>query len=153
MGEIIKLDNYKSIIDNRKDQIGLRPIAVTWVDGKVIFKDDRKWSNAFFGVCHYTFKIFLLTPKDWEKALTIASIMVAPESNYCEKKYICLNFKCPLNAFDKKLLELEFSARSSTLGLPLDIGTKPIWFNIGTYGESWKDFAIKPDGGILRHKD
>jgi len=153
VGDLIKLDDYRDIVDVRKDQVGLKSIAVTWVEGKIIFKDDSKWAKAFFGICHFNYKIFLLTPKDWERALAIASVMVAPQSRYCEKKYVCLNFKCHLNEFDKSMLEKEFKAHAFTLGLPADVGSRPLWFNTGRYAIMWKDFAIKPEGGILRYKD
>ena len=80
--------------------------------------------------------------------------MVAPPDNYCEKAYSCLYFECHLNKFDKSLFLNEFKdCGAMSLGLPKDIGTKPLWFNEVPASMKWKDFKLGIEGGRLEYDE
>jgi len=120
----------KNIDESRKEIVAPISVGVTWVDGQVIFRDDRKWAKAFFALCHYSESVFLLTPKDWIKATTITTIAVSPLEKYCERGYMCLDFDCKFNIFNRDLFSKEFDSGSFTLGL-----------------------LMKPHGGILQFSE
>ena len=143
----------KNIDESRKEIVAPLSVGVTWVDGQVIFRDDRKWAKAFFALCHYSESVFLLTPKDWIKATTITTIAVSPLEKYCERGYMCLDFDCKFNIFNRDLFSKEFDSGSFTLGLPLDIGSKTLWFNTPKYKNIWKQLLMKPHGGILQFSE
>ena len=124
--------------------------AVTWISGKLLFKHDTKWANMYLGICHYSSKIFAISPSDYQYPKMVTTIMVAPPDNYCEKAYSCLYFSCHLNKFNKSLFLSEFKdCGAMSLGLPKDVGTKPLWFNDFPTCEKWKDFKIGVEGGTL----
>ena len=151
------MDKYerKSIIDKKLIvPPGAISVGITWVDGRVVFQHDKKWSQAYFGVCHYSEGVFLITPSDWDKATMLTTIEVEPTQQYCERAYNCLNFNCKLNRFDKGVFLTEFSdVGAFSLGLPQDVGTKPLWFSSGKWKDFWGKLCLHPEGGILRYDD
>lgn len=127
------------------------PFAVTWVDGRIIFEEHKKWSQAYFGICHCTGEVWALTPKDWEEATTITNIKVSPTDGWCERDGMCLNFTCPINKFDKDVFRSYFKdVGVFSLGMPQNIGRKTLWFNDGKYKKFFKGFMIQGDGGVLK---
>lgn len=141
-----KLDKYdiSRIItkDNKKpNQIS---VGVTWVDGRILFKPNNKsfdkQGQAYYGICHFSQGIFLFTPRDYEKATMITTILVSPLEDFCDRAYTCLHFKCPHNRFNRGMFESEFKdCNALSLGLPENIGEEPLWFN----GDKWKNFWPK----------
>ena len=126
--------------------------GITWVDGRCIFKRDKKWGKVFLGVCHYTDLVWAVTPSDYEKPLMITTIQVSPFENFCDKAHTCLYFACKYNRFNKTMYVDEFKdAGAFSLGLPQDIGTKPLWFNDGKWKSFWFNLikSMKPEGGIM----
>jgi len=130
--------------------------GVTWISGEILFKHDKHWSQCYYGVCHYSKAVFNLTPLDYFIPSTaINTILVSPKEKFCEKCTTCLYFKCPLNRFQKDAYLAEFKGMGAfTLGLPLDFGSKDIWFNEGKYRDYWgklmKYFKVGPEGGVLK---
>ena len=128
--------------------------AVTWVDGRIIFKHNKKYSDFYYGLCSFSMSVFAVTPLDYERATMITSINVSPFEKYCERAFSCLNFKCKLNQFDKNVFISEFKdCGPFTLGLPQDIGSKPLWFSEGEYTDYWQGFIIPVDGGTLSYDE
>lgn len=127
--------------------------SVTWLDGRIIFRrHNKKWAKFFFGICSFSGSIFAVTPRDYERPLMITTIKVSPSQNFCERAYSCLNFTCRLNRFDKNIFINEFKdCGGFTLGLPKDLGSKPLWFSEGDYTFYWRAFIIPESGGILRY--
>jgi hypothetical protein len=39
----------------------------------------------------------------------------------------------------------------SSLGMPMNIGTEPLWFNSPKYKQKWKGFIIPVTGGRLQY--
>jgi len=140
-------------INRKANHIGIISVGVTWVDGRIVFREDKKWAKAYYAICHYSKRVWLMTPIDWEKSTMLATIYVSPSENYCEKAYMCLNFKCPFNRFDKKLFASEFDAGEFTLGLPLNLGSNPLWFNTGKFIPFFEKLIISPEGGVLRYSE
>lgn len=125
--------------------------SVTWVDGRIIFKHNKKYSDFYYGICSFSKSIFAVTPLDYERATMISTIQVSPLEQYCERAFSCLNFTCKLNQFDRDIFVKEFKdCGPFTLGLPKDIGTKPLWFSEGDYTFFWGHFVIPETGGVLR---
>jgi len=139
--------------EKRISVVGSVPYSTTWVDGAIIFKGDKKWSKAFFGICAYSRAIFACTPSDYQKPLMIATINVSHKLQVCDRASTCLHFKCALNRFQKSAFyDMFIDCAGFTLGMPLNIGSEPLWFNQEPYISKWEHFIIKVDGGILRHK-
>lgn len=134
---------------------GLISIGVTWVDGRILVKPHKKQSQLYYGICHYPNAIWAVSPLDYQKTLMVMTIdMVPPGDKYlphfCERNYMCLNFDCILNKFDKNAFVEEFEGSGLfSLGFPRDIGTKTLWFNTKEMRLKWERFAMKPEGGIL----
>ena len=129
--------------------------SVTWVDGRCIFKADRKFGQFYYGICSYSRKIWAITPLDYENATMITTINVAPISEVCDKGKVCFDFKCPLNRFKKKSYIEEFKDMGAfTLGLPQEIETMDeVWFNSGEYKNFWRNFVIPYSGGVLKYDE
>ena len=129
--------------------------GITWVDGRLLFNHDTKWAKVWYGVCHFGDCVFAITPHDYIEPIMLTTISVSPTEDYCEKAYSCLNFKCPLNKFDKHVFESEFKdAGAFSLGLPIKIINKeeiPWWCEEPKYSR-WKMFKIIPEGGRLEYK-
>ena len=129
-------------------------VGVTWIDGAAIFLPEEKWSQAWYGICHYSKGIFAFAPIDYKKIIMLTSIGVSPEFNYCERSDTCVYFDCILNRFKRDAFVKMFKgAGAFTLGLPQDIGRKPLWFNEGFYIQSWWSFIIPKTGGVVMHKN
>jgi len=126
------------------------PIGVTWVDGRAIFRREKKWSGSWYGICHFSEGVVAITPIDFDGPKMITTIMVSPLDKYCERAFSCLNFTCPLNQFDKEIFMEEFKGMGAfSLGLPRDFGTKPLWFSEGKFIQFWKKFIIHGEGGRI----
>ena len=129
-------------------------VSVTWVDGKIIFKHNKKYSKFFYGLCAYSRGVFTITPSDYQNPLMITTISVSPIEKYCDRASSCLNFKCKLNQFNKNAFIAEFKdCGTFSLSLPNNIGAKPLWFSEGEYERFWGNFIIPIEGGILRFKE
>ena len=129
-------------------------VGVTWIDGGFIFPQDEKWSQAFYGICHYSEGIFAFAPIDYEKVTMLTTIYVSPKFNYCDRADTCVYFDCICNRFKRdEFVKMFKDAGAFTLGLPQDIGRKPLWFNEGIYIKKWKYFIIPQTGGTLMHKN
>ncbi|MFA5398091.1 MAG: hypothetical protein WC346_18910 [Methanogenium sp.] len=134
--------------------VNLISVGITWIDGRVLFKQQKKWSKSWYGICNYSAGVWAITPLDYSYPLMTTTIQVSPTENYCEKAYSCLHFQCPMNKFNKNVYLTEFKdCGAFTLGLPLDIGSKPLWFNDGKYKTVWKSFIISPEGGRLEYSE
>jgi len=141
-------------MEKKKQKRNQISVGVTWVDSKLIFKSYNK--RMWFGVCHYSMRVFNFFPYDFKKpTIGIVAIMVEPEMDYCERAFECVNFKCPLNRFDKNIFLAQFGETSGfSLALPNDFGqNKDLWFNYGKYKFFWNRlltyFNMCPEGGIL----
>jgi len=128
-------------------------IGITWIDGRIIFKHGKKWGNAFYGVCHFSNKVWAITPLDWDKMTMVTTIKVSPTEDYCSRAFSCLAKTCILNRFDKFVYAAEFKdCGLFSLGLPnsfSDPNTTP-WFAEGKYKDFWGKFVLQGSGGILR---
>jgi len=126
--------------------------GISWVDGRVVFFKSRhfnKYGNMYYGICSFSSKIWAVTPIDYDIPSMITTILVSPHDNYCEKSFVCLNFSCALNQFDRVMFVQEFKDIGPfSLGLPRDIGTKTLWFNEGNYGKLWAKLGIPIVGGV-----
>jgi len=133
-------------------------VGVSWIDGRTVLKPEKRRGDAYFGVCHFTDKIWAITPLDWDKATMITTIHVSPLDHFCERSGMCLNFKCKLNSFNRNIFTSYFEdCGAFTLGLPSDLGTKDLWFNEGKWGAFWgkllRNFNMKPEGGVLKYNE
>jgi hypothetical protein len=136
--------------------VGAISVGVTWVYGNVLFKPEEKWAKAIYGICHYSERIFLFTPKDYEKPIMIVTLEVSPMVSYCEKSKVCVYFDCPLNRFTKdEFFGMFKECGGFSLGMPKNFGNVPLWFNdpLYTYARKWKYFILDVTGGIIAHKD
>lgn len=132
--------------------------GVTWVDSRILTDPNKRLSQKYFGICHYSEKVFAITPLDWQKATMITTIAVSPTENYCERSGMCLYFKCGLNTFNKDEFVSYFKdCGALSLGLPQDLGTKDLWMNTGRWGQVWAKllayFNTKPEGGTLKYDE
>lgn len=133
---------------------GVISCGITWVYGSVIFKDGEKWSKAIFGICHYSKKVFAMTPRDFIKPVMITTIEVSPKLKYCDHAGVCLYFDCPMNRFRKeKFYEMFKECSGFSLGMPEDFGQKSLWFNEPPYRDKWQFFTIGVSGGVIKHKN
>lgn len=129
-------------------------VSTTWVDGRTIFKTGKKWSNCWYGLCAYNKSVFAITPLDYDRPIMINTIILYPSEGYCERAYSCLDFRCFLNRFEKSIFVSEFKdCGTFTIGLPLNISTKTLWFNEGKFKEFWSTLIIPVSGGIIRMKE
>ena len=148
------MDKYerKELVKKKTPVPNIISTGITWCDGRIIFKEDAKWANAWYGICHYSERIFAVTPSDYQLPMMLTSIAVAPVDKYCERAYSCLYFDCKLNKFSKDLFLREFKdCGAFTLSLPADLGTKPLWFNAGKSGTVWSKFKLGVEGGFLKY--
>ncbi len=145
--------------ENDNDNVNIEkpnavPLPTTWVDGRIIFKEDKKWGKFYFGICTYTDSIFAVTPLDYERPLMITTINVSHLEKYCERAFSCFNFNCKLNQFNKEIYLSEFAdCGSFSLSLPNDVGRKPLWFNDSQWQHTWVGFVIPVDGGVLKYNE
>lgn len=156
------MDNEIRTMD--KSQINVISCGSSWVDGRIIFKPNKKHAQFFYGICHYSDHCYAVSPLDWSDATMIKSINVSPSTGYCEKAQVCLHFDCrarlpwifKLNNFNKFSYANEFKDSGIfSLGLPKDIGTKTLWFNEGNWGAFWYKVIknYKPEGVVLTFND
>ena len=130
---------------------GSIPFSVTWVDGRTLFKHNKKYSKAYYGICGHSRGVFAVTPLDWQRVTMLTTIMVEPLLMYCERADSCLNFTCLINKFDKASYVKEFKdVGAFSLGLPLNIGSKPLWWSEGKYRDFWGKLILPGTGGILK---
>jgi len=145
---------------NLRDKVSIISVGSSWIDSRLAIRPDKKQSQMFLGCCHYSSHIWAISPLDYQKALLIKSIAVSPSTGYCEKAQVCLHFDCwakppwiaKLNHFNKFAFAAEFKdCGLLSLGLPQDIGTKPLWFNTGKWEHFWDKLIApyKPDGVVL----
>jgi hypothetical protein len=130
-------------------------VGITWVSGKCIFKPETKWSQFYYGICHYSKRIWAITPLDYQNATLITTIQISELSKICSKSRSCFDFKCPLNRFTRNDYINEFvDVGAFSLSLPNNIESlDEIWFNAGEYRNFWKNFIIPISGGVLKYKD
>lgn len=135
-------------------------VSVTWVDGRIIFKTNVKWSNFYYGVCKYSEGVFAVTPLDFDAPTLITTIIVDPIQKYCDQAGSCLNLNCKLNRFNIPAFLTKFKDTGSfSLGLPNDFGKNDKkkdtynWFNCGAWKDVWKKFIIPETGGTLRYSE
>ena len=144
-------EETKDLIQVKKDTVAAVPCGITFVDGRIIFKLGNKWSQFFLGICHYSNCVCMVTPRDYERPLMLTTNLISEFENYCERAYYCLHFGCHLNRFDKEVFTSEFGGcKEMTLGLPKDIGSKPLWWSNEPFLSKWKDFTLNPEGGVLK---
>ena len=143
-------DDGKKVIQNLIAPNAIS-VGVTWVSGKILFKHNKKYSQFYYGMCHYSKLIFAVTPLDYERPTMITTIAVSPFDKYCERSDTCLNIDCKLNRFDKNAFITEFKdCGEFSLSLPSDFGLKTPWFNDGQWKEFWGKFQLDVAGGVLR---
>jgi len=126
-------------------------IGITFITGKALFKDHTKWSNCYFGICHFSKCVCMITPLDWPKITLLTSIKVSPTEQFCERAYSCLDFTCILNRFDKHIYASEFSdCGIFSLGLPRNISKEtPLWFSESPWRDIWPKFLLGYEGGRI----
>jgi hypothetical protein len=130
---------------------GTISVGLTHIDGKLLFKHGKKWSKCFYGICHYSKRICIITPSDYFYPALITSVDVEPIAQFCSIEHVCLNFRCPMNKFNKGAFIKQFKGIGAfSLGLPLNLGSEPLWFNNenGGYARRWEDMIIPIAGGI-----
>lgn len=150
------MDKYerKEFIKKATKAENVISVGITWVDLRIVLKPTAKQSRAYVGICHFSAGIFSITPLDYLKPTMMTQIRVSPLEDYCEKAFSCLCFHCKLNKFNKGFLIDEFKdCGGYTLGLPHDLGTKPLWFNSGKWKDVWRKFMISPEGGVLKFRE
>jgi len=129
-------------------------VGITWIDGRAIFKHNKIHSQCWYGICHLSKSVCIITPSDFDIPKMITTIKVYPEVKMCERAFICLNFKCPLNRFDKFAFKNEFKdVGFFSLALPSDIGTRPLWFSEEKYMTFWEKFILGIDGGRISYNE
>jgi len=144
-----ELKEIKNIKD-KKNVVNLLTVGMTWIDGRAVFKLGSKQSMAWYGVCHYSGKVFAITPYDYEQPKHVVQTDIDIKNNYCEKAYSCLDIKCLLNKFDIGIFLKEFKdLGKDTLGLPYNFGNEPLWFNDDKYKDFWKNLLVGPEGGRI----
>lgn len=141
--------------DRKITVVGAISVGVTWVFGNVLFKPESRWANCVFGICHFSEKVWMITPTDFEKPLMINTIEVSDVVGYCNRSGVCLCFDCKMNRFRKHdFFDMFKDCSGFTLGVPQNLGEIPLWFNSPPYSEKWKYFLLKPEGGrIMNRKD
>jgi len=148
----------KNMID--KSQINVISCGSSWVDGRLVFKTDRKYAQFYYGVCHYSDCVWAVTPLDYVDATMIKNINVSPSTGYCERSQMCLHFDCyakppwiaKLNHFNKFSYADEFKDSGIfSLGFPQNVGEKTLWFNDGQWKSFWLKIIgkYKPEGCVL----
>lgn len=126
-------------------------VGITWVDGRVVFKSSSYWAKAFFGICHYSKSVWMITPVDYLQPTMMTTIMVSPEIQYCDHADTCLNFTCAFNKFEKAaLINMFRDCGSFSLALPYELGKEPLWFNEHPYKDFWSKFILHVSGGTIR---
>lgn len=146
MQEIKELIDKKTVVPNTID------VGITWVDGRIFIKHHKKQSQSWYGICHYSNGIAILTPLDYDAPTMITSLHISIAEQYCERAHSCLCFDCPLNRFDIRIfLKMFKDVGGSSLGMPMNLGTEPLWFNSPKYRQKWKDFIIPVTGGRLQY--
>ena len=150
------LDRYdiRKITERRTQAPNTISVGVTWVDGRILFfktKEFFRRGHAWYGVCHYSNRIYAITPLDFKEPTMVTTILVAPPEHYCDKAFSCLNFKCPFNRFSRDMFENDFKGmKSFTLGLPQNLGSEDLWFNLGKWATMWEKLKLTPNGGQLK---
>jgi len=156
------LDKY---VKQYNEKVNTGSVGVSWIDGRCIFNPTAKHAGIWFGICHYSNKVWAVAPIDFDRITAVNTIKVSFTEEYCEKAHVCLNFMCEgrnpvsgrtyrLNKFNKGMYVSEFKdVGFSSLGLRTDIGTKDLWFNEKKY--NWENIIkeFKPDGVVLKFNE
>uniref|UniRef100_A0A6M3KYC1 Uncharacterized protein n=1 Tax=viral metagenome TaxID=1070528 RepID=A0A6M3KYC1_9ZZZZ len=146
-----------TLIECKEEAINIISVGITFCDGRAIFKKEKKWSMAYYGICHYSDSVFMLAAIDWPKSKMFTTIHVSPLEKYCEQAHICLDFKCLMNRFDKGIYTKQYDCGALSLGLPLGLNKDtPLWFNEGKWRGYWGKllaaYKTKPNGGVINFK-
>jgi len=147
------------VVKKDKDLTNLVSCGITWLDGRVIFKygNNKKYSQFYYGICHWTAGVFFFTPLDYIKpTIGMTTIKVDPIDKYCSLAHSCVNVDCKLNQFDLDVFVGQFEGMGGeTLGLPKDFGKNPEkadkynWFNRGKWKHMWRNFVLEVTGGTI----
>lgn len=144
------------INEKGKKVVNITSCGITWVDLRIVFGLESKYAGMWLGVCHYDDRVYMWTPLDYERPLMITSIEISPTEDYCECAKECINFKCPMNRFNKQVFISKFKdLGKESLGLPNNFGDVDLWFN--DPNEKWYHFwakilelqDTKPEGGKI----
>ena len=140
-----------SLITRPENPINTISVGITWIDGRILFKDGKKWGNAYYGICHFSKGVFAITPIDWPRVKMLTGFKVSPTEDYCERAHTCLWTSCVHNRYDKQLYIAEFAdCGEFSLGLPANFGKETIpWFAQPPWKEMWGQFIIPISGGRL----
>jgi hypothetical protein len=152
----MKMDKHerKEFVKKATQAQNIISCGITHIEGRAILKKHKKQALSFLSVCHYSGGVFAITPLDYDYPTMVTQIRVAPVEDYCEKAHVCLCFHCRLNKFDKGLFIDEFKdCGGYSLGLPQNLGRKPLWFNDGKWLNFWRQLIIQPDGGVIRYDE
>ena len=142
----------EEIIKDKNSPPNVISVGCTWLDGRCVFKENVKWSQCWYGICHYNQGIFAISPLDFEIPTMITTIRASFVEKYCERAFSCLDKTCPLNQFDVDIFLKEFAGLGSfSLGLPKVMSdNNALWFSEGKWKEFWKRFIIPVSGGVLK---
>lgn len=142
------------LIKKKTDKSSIISVGISWVDGRLIFKHAKKWGQFWYGVCNYSRGVWAITPLDYEKPTMLTTIRISPTEGYCDKAFVCLNIKCPLNRFNKILFLEEFKdVGEFSLSLPKNFGEETPWFNTDQWINLWSRLVIPKEGGKLRYNE
>jgi hypothetical protein len=160
------LDKYdiRNLTEKKTQSRNTISVGITWVDGRIVFfrsKSFDKQGKFFYGICHFSEKIWAITPFDYKEPTMINTILVSPTENYCERAYSCINLGCPMNKFNRSVFESDYSGCGDfAKDFPTVMNEKVMWFNEGKWGDNfWKRLIIKTrfdkdgngvSGGILK---
>jgi len=147
---------------DKKDVVNITSVGITWIEGRTIFKEDKKYAKFFYGVCHFSKGVWAITPVDYEKPLMVTTIIVDQVDKYCDKSHVCMNLSCDLNRFHLDAFLNEFKGMGAfSLALPKNFGKseddreKHNWFNEGEWKPYWGNvlnlFEVGIEGGVLRY--
>ena len=132
--------------------LNIVPVGITFVDGRIYFKQDTKYSKVYYAICHYSEGCFALVPADWPKGKTITTIRVDPTIGFCTHADICLNFDCKLNKFSKSRYAELYESGMFSIGLPNNLTRSEgitLWFNDGAWRALWPTLIIPTEGGYI----
>ena len=132
------------------------PVGITWIDSMILFGPESKRPRQWIGVCHFSDKVYMFSPYDYQRPLMVKTLNVDPVEKWCSVAHECIYFDCPMNRFNKNVFISKFKDMGSeTLGLPRNFGTVPVWYNDKKdkfhllWGKLLYLFKCKPAGGEL----
>jgi hypothetical protein len=150
------MDKYEKKELTNKKTIATSSIScgITWFDGRIIFKDTKYFDRQgrfYYGICHFSNGIFVVTPLDHQLPTMLTTIMVSPTEGYCERAFSCIDIDCKLNKHDRGMFEKDIGDFAKEF--PRFKENKPYWFNNKEYRNYWGKHKIAVNGGILRYKE